>query len=37
MCPKICRHPWLDPGSPELGQSQGIAGLARNDGLMIER
>ena len=26
------RHPGLDPGSPVIGQSQGIAGQARNDG-----
>jgi len=25
------RHPGLDPGSPEISQSQGIAGQARND------
>jgi len=25
------RHPGLDLGSPEIGQSQGIAGQARND------
>jgi len=25
------RHPGLDPGSPEIGQSQGIAAQARND------
>jgi len=28
---KVCRHPGLDPGSPKLSQSLGIAGQARND------